>query len=135
VARLAAALELLAWSGSGAPGLPGHIGRDQVEAAAALWTGYFRPHARAVFDCAAPADSERRVRRVARWLKDSGTTVVSREDIRRKALGQAVNASDADQVLYRLHFLGFIRPSRLDDREGPGRPAKRWQVNPALAEA
>ena len=54
VARLAGALELLAWSGTDAPGLPGHIGREQVEAAAALWTGYFRPHARAVFDRAAP---------------------------------------------------------------------------------
>ena len=56
VARLAGALELLAWSGSGAPGLPGHIGREQVEAAATLWTGYFRPHARAVFDRAVPTD-------------------------------------------------------------------------------
>ena len=54
VARLAGALELLSWSGSGAPGLPGHIGHDQVEAAATLWAGYFRPHARAVFDCAVP---------------------------------------------------------------------------------
>jgi Protein of unknown function (DUF3987) len=36
VARLAGALELLAWSGTDAPGLPGHIGREQVEAAAAL---------------------------------------------------------------------------------------------------
>ena len=136
VARLAGALELLAWSGTDAPGLPGHIGREQVEAAAALWTGYFRPHARAVFDRAAPIG-----------LRPSGTTrrragsrkaeraVVSREDIRRRALGQTVTASDTDQVLYRLHFLGFVRPDRCDDREGPGRPARRWLVNPALAEA
>jgi hypothetical protein len=135
VARLAGALELLAWSGSDAPGLPGHIGREQVEAAAALWTGYFRPHARAVFDRAAPSDFDRRVRRVARWLKEGGATVVSREDIRRRALGQTVNASDTNHVLSRLHFLGFVRPDLCDDREGPGRPANRWQVNPALAEA
>jgi Protein of unknown function (DUF3987) len=131
VARLAAALELLAWSASGAPGLPGHIGRDQVEAAAALWTGYFRPHARVVFDCAAPTDFERRVRRVARWLRDGRAGTVSREDIRRRALGQTVNASDADLVLQRLDFLGFVRPDRSEDRAF-GRPAKRWQVNPAL---
>ena len=134
VARLAGALELLAWSGSDAPGLPGHMGREQVEAAAALWTGYFRLHARAVFDRAAPSDFERRVRRVARWLKEGGATVVSREDIRRRALGQTVNASETNQVLHRLHFLGFVRPDRCDDREGPGRPARRWQVNPALEE-
>jgi hypothetical protein len=135
VARLAGALELLAWSGSDAPGLPGHIGREQVEAAAALWTGYFRPHARAVFDRAMPTISEDRVRRVARWLKDSGATVVSREDIRCRALGRTVNAEAAQQVLYRLDFLGFVRPDRADDQAGPGRPARRWQVNPALVDA
>ena len=134
VARLAGALELLAWSGTDAPGLPGHIGRDQVEAAAALWTGYFRPHARVVFDRAAPTDFERRMRRVARWLRDGRAGTVSREDIRRRALGQTVNASDADQVLQRLGFLGFVRPDRSEDRAF-GRPAKRWQVNPALGEA
>ncbi|MGZ5912972.1 MAG: DUF3987 domain-containing protein [Reyranella sp.] len=135
VARLAGALELLAWSASDAPGLPGHIGREQVEAAAALWTGYFRPHARAVLDHAMPTTSEDRVRRVARWLKDSGATVVSREDIRCRALGRTINAEGAQQVLYRLDVLGFVRPDRADDQAGPGRPARRWQVNPALADA
>ena len=132
VARLAGALELLAWSGTDAPGLPGHIGREQVEAAAALWTGYFRPHARAVFERAAPSDFDGQVRRVARWLREGGATVVSRTDVRRKALGQAVNAEDTNMVLCRLHFLGFVRPDRCHDHEGPGRPASRWLVNPAL---
>jgi hypothetical protein len=131
VARLAGALELLAWSGSGVPGLPGLIGGDRVEAAAALWTSYFQPHARAVFDRAVPSDHERRVRRVARWLKDEGAAVVSREDIRRRALSQTVDASDTDHVLQRLHYLGFVRPDRCEDRQ-VGRPAQRWQVNPAL---
>jgi hypothetical protein len=58
---------------------------------------------------------------------------VSREDIRRRALGQTVNANDTDQVLYRLHFL--LRPSRSLRGQRPGRPAKRWQVNPALEAA
>jgi Protein of unknown function (DUF3987) len=135
VARLAGALELLAWSGSGAPGLPGHIGRDQVEAAANLWTGYFRPHARALFDRVAPTDFSRRVRRVARWLKDSRATVVSREDVRCHALARTVNADEAQQVLYRLHILGFVRPDLANDSGGRGRPASRWQINPALANA
>jgi Protein of unknown function (DUF3987) len=135
VARLAGALELLAWSGSGAPGLPGHIGRDQVEAAANLWTGYFRPHARALFDRVAPTDFSRRVRRVARWLKDSRATVVSREDVRCHALSRTVDADEAQQVLYRLDFLGFVRPDLADDGGGRGRPARRWRINPALANA
>jgi Protein of unknown function (DUF3987) len=135
VARLAGALELLAWSGSGAPGLPGHIGRDQVEAAANLWTGYFRPHARALFDRVAPTDYSGRVRRVARWLKDSRATVVSREDVRCHALSRTVNADEAQQILYRLDFLGFVRPDLADDGGGRGRPARRWQINPALGGA
>jgi hypothetical protein len=135
VARLAGALELLAWSGSDAPGLPGHIGREQVEAAAALWTNYFRLHACAVFGRVMPTTSEDRVRRVARWLKGSGATVISREDIRCRSLGRTINAEGAQQVLYRLDVLGFVRPDRADDQAGPGRPARRWQVNPALADA
>jgi len=135
VARLAGALELLAWSGSGAPGLPGHIGRDQVEAAAALWMDYFRPHARVLFDRMAPTDFDLRVRRVARWLKESGTSLISREDIRRKALGQTVNAGETEMVLGRLDYLGYVRPDRADHSAGGGRPARRWLVNPALAEA
>jgi hypothetical protein len=134
VARLAGALELLAWSGSGAPGLPGQIGRDQVEAAGALWTTYCMPHARAVFDRAAPSDFARRVRRVARWLKDTGKTEVSREEVRRGPLNQSVTAHDTDQVFYRLHFLGFVRPTRCEPRKGAGRPTNRWQVNPALGQ-
>jgi hypothetical protein len=42
-----------------------------------------------------------------------------------------VDASDTDHVLQRLHYLGFVRPDRCEDRQ-VGRPAQRWQVNPAL---
>jgi hypothetical protein len=132
IARLAGALELLAWSSSGGAGLPGHIGREQVEAASRLWADYFRAHARAVFDRAVPSDFQRQVRRVARWLTECGADVVSREDIRRKALGQTVNANETDNVLYRLDFLGFVCSDRARDRAGPGRPANRWRINPAL---
>jgi hypothetical protein len=88
-----------------------------------------------VFDWASPTDFERRVRRVARWLKDHHGAVVSREDIRRKALARTVNADGAQQVLYRLNFLGFVRLDRGHESGGPGRPACRWQVNPTLADA
>jgi len=65
VARLAGALELLGWSGLASAGRPGAIGRDHVETAAALWTSYFRPHARAVFEQAAPSNFTAQVRRAA----------------------------------------------------------------------
>ena len=47
--RLAGVLELLATI-DGKTKRPGAIGAEQVEAAAALWRDYFRPHARSVFD-------------------------------------------------------------------------------------
>ena len=60
---------------------------------------------------------------------------VSREEIRRRALGQSRdgrrNASTCSQ---RLHYLGYVQPD-LAYRDKPGRPSTRWLVNPALAEA
>jgi hypothetical protein len=131
VARLAAMLELLAWSGLAAVGPPGHLGRDQVEAAIRLWRDYFRPHARAVFDAAQPSNQDGRTRRVARWLKEGARTEVSREEVRREALGRTVNANQAEQVLHRLTEFGVVRA--LPAAPNGGRPARRWQVNPALA--
>jgi hypothetical protein len=95
VARLAAALELLAWSGDTASRPPGPIGCAQVEAAVALWTGYFRAHAGVMFRRGGPTDLERQARRVVRWLKAGGRTEVSREDVRRTALAQSVSATGA----------------------------------------
>jgi hypothetical protein len=133
VARLAAALELLAWSGTAASRPPGPIGRAQLEAAIALWTDYFRPHASVVFNRGGPTDLERRARRVIRWLKAGGRTEVSRENVRRDALAQSVSAAGADTVLFRLTAAGFVRPITHDVSPRGGRPAERWQVNPALA--
>ena len=40
---------------------------------------------------------------------------------------------DVDEsVLQRLHYLGYVQPD-IATRDKPGRPANRWQVNPALA--
>jgi hypothetical protein len=61
--------------------------------------------------------------------------LISRENIRRKALGQTVNAGETEMVLGRLDYLGYVRPDRADHSAGGGRPARRWLVNPALAEA
>jgi hypothetical protein len=136
VVRLAAALALLAWSGAASiDGPPGHIGRQQVDDAAALWAGYFKPHARAVFNQAAPAsDGERRARRVVRWLADSGRAEVSRKEIRCQALGDTVNAVEADRVIDRLSKAGILRLHVALSSSQGGRPTRRWVVNPALRE-
>ena len=136
VVRLAAALALLAWSGAASiDGPPGHIGRQQVDDAVALWAGYFKPHARAVFNQAAPAsDGERRARRVVRWLADSGRAEVSRKEIRCQALGDTVNAVEADRVIDRLSKAGILRLHVAPSSSQGGRPMRRWVVNPALRE-
>jgi hypothetical protein len=53
--------------------------------------------------------------------------------VRRQALSQRVNAAGADAVILALEQAGVLRG--VEDEEeypGRGRPARRWQVNPAL---
>jgi hypothetical protein len=135
VPRLAGVLHLLNWSAAQAsdPSIAlGDIDQGAIERAIALWRGYFRPHAKAFFGRVAPADLDARARRVVHWLKASGRSEVSREDVRRTALGQTVNASEADQVLSRLTKASVLRPLARETRPQGGRPALRWEVNPAL---
>ena len=117
VARLAGALELLAWSGTDAPGLPGHIGREQVEAAAALWTGYFRPHARAVFDRAAPSDfdaSGKAGGALAQGRRRDGGVARGRQAQGARPGGECRATPTWCSTV--SHFLGFVRPDRCDDQ-------------------
>ena len=111
IVRLAGMLELLGFTG-GPRSRPGAIGAEQVEAAAALWRSYFWAHARAVFDSVELSDHKRRVRRVARWLRDTRLTTVSRQEISRRALGQAATADETEHVLQRL-FTIWLRPPDL----------------------
>lgn len=138
VPRLAGVLHLLDWSANQAsdPSIAvGDIDQGAVERAIALWRGYYRAHAKAFFDRVAPADLEARARRVVHWLKASGHGEVSREDIRRTALGQTVKASEADRVLARLTAAAVLRPMATAQPSQRGRPALRWEVNPALRTA
>jgi hypothetical protein len=131
IVRLAGVIELLG-SIDGKVVKPGAIGAEQVEAAAALWRDYYRPHAKAVFDSTELSDYSKRVRRVARWLLEKRPAEVSREEVRRRALGQAATAEETESVLQRLHYLGYVQPNHAH-RDKPGRPANLWLVNPALA--
>jgi hypothetical protein len=143
VARLAAVLALLDWTANrpaNAPP-PGVITAQHLHAAWDLWERYYRPHAQAVFDRAGPADRARQgqhqarqhARRVIGWIRARGAAEISREEVRREALSQRVNAAGADEVILALEQAGVLR--EVDDEEeypGRGRPARRWQVNPAL---
>lgn len=132
VARLAANLALLAWSAgcSSVAPPPVAISGDAMLGAVALW-GYFRQHARAVFGCGPVSPVDHRVRQVVEWLRLARLPRISREDVRREALAQALDARQTLHVLERLQAAGCVRrvvPPRL----GPGRPPLHWDVNPCL---
>ena len=131
--RLAGVLELLDWSAAGSASPPGHIGRERIEEAVALWEGYFRPHATSLFTRTMPTTTEVQARRVARWLRSNDMTRVTREQVRRDGLSRTVNASDTDQVLYRLRSANIVRQMPDGWRATGGRPTNIWEVNPALA--
>jgi hypothetical protein len=135
VACLAGTLALLRWSAGNAVEPPRRVGLESMESAVSLWSDYYRPHGRALLQRVLPTDLESRARRVVRWLCSDGRTSLSREDVRRTALGQTVDAREADRVLARLVEAGVLR--RLAAGSGPrgGRPALRFQVNPLLAAA
>ena len=131
VARLAGALALLAWSDGEDPTPPRDIGKRAVLMAGALWSEYFRGHARCVFNQAGRSDRDRHARRVVRWLRTTKTEEVSRNTLRRDALAHAFDAEGTDRVIARLEAGGILRAVPIDTRS-PGRPLRRWAVNPAV---
>jgi hypothetical protein len=132
VVRLAAALALLGWAVNASPAVtpPHTIIGDTLSVACCLWE-YFRAHARAVLARAFPSDGERLMHQVLGWIRARGAAQISREDVRRDALGQALNAHQSLQVIQSLERAGFLRKAEVD-YAGNGRPALRWDVNPAL---
>jgi hypothetical protein len=132
VVRLALALTLLDQAVDASPATPPppFIIGDRLFAACRLWD-YFRAHARAVLGRAFPSDGEQPMRQVLAWIRARGAAQVSREDVRRDALGQAPNAHQALQVIQSLERAGFLRKADYKP-DGAGRPPLRWDVNPSL---
>ncbi len=128
VLRVAGVLTFLAWSAeaAGAPE-PACVSRGAVGAATGLWQDYLWPHARVVFGSAGTLH-QRRIERVMEWLAARRLAEVSREQIRREALSQDVDAKGADAIIVALVQEGVLQP--IDQpRTGPGRPPLRWRVN------
>jgi hypothetical protein len=131
LARLAAALHLLAWSEGPATAVPGPMAASTVKAAIVLWNDYFRPHARAVFNCTGTTELERHTRRVLRWLTAARRDEVSGREVRCAALGRTANAAETTEVLERLEAAGIVRRVHTSASRA-GRPHERWEVNPAV---
>jgi len=129
VLRLAGVLALL--EASEDDGRPPVISADIFSQAAGLWRGYFWPHARVALNVVGGPPRRRMERRVLVWLRARGLLNVSREGVRRDALGQDLNAAETSALMGRLVRAGWVREAT-STREGPGRPATAWDVNPVL---
>jgi hypothetical protein len=146
VLRLSGTLAYLAWAMPGArpatkSGLealmetarraeePKTIEAAYVENAVSLWRTYCWPHARAALRQMGITDRHRDARRVLRWLRAHRHTEVSREDVRRDALGQRLDAEGTQRLLDELVRAGWLHARTVPTRS---RPARRWDVNPRL---
>ena len=89
------------------------------------------PHAIAAFNRTGPTDLERHARRLRRWLKAGSRTEVSGEEVRCAGAGRTVSAGQTAWVLDRLEAAGVVRRVRSATLR-KGRPAERWEVNPAV---
>ena len=134
VLRLAGVLTFLDWSTrSAGTAEPAEVAASAIRAAVGLWQDYFWPHARWALGAAADSERQRHADKALRWITAQGLSEVSREQIRREALSQAVDADGADAIVALLVAQGWLQP--LDSTvTGRGRPRRRWQVcSPDLA--
>jgi len=106
---------------------PQTIAEQFVVAAVRLWLKFFWPHARAALRQIGLSERHANERRVLRWIKANGRDEVSREEVRRDALGQSLDADQTQQLLDGLVKAGWLREIAT---KTPGRTRRRWQVNP-----
>lgn len=132
VLRLSGTLCFLEWAWSGGAE-PQAIEARHVESAVLFWRGYLWPHGRAALRLVGLSDKHGYARTVLRWLHAGNKAEVSREEVRREALAQRLDAGETQALLDMLVRSGWLRefPVKVT---GPGRPARRWEVNPRLFE-
>jgi hypothetical protein len=130
VLRLAETLAFLQFSMLGGPE-PTHIEARHIESAILIWKEYFLPHSRAAIRRIGAVDGHADERRVLNWIKSTQKGEISVQDIRRDVLSHRLDADKTVGLLGRLARRGWVRelPTK---GAGPGRPARRWQVNPKL---
>ena len=79
------------------------------------------------------------LKRAANIAKGSGVpnknkvATVTRQEMRRDALAQAIDGQETDRVARRLEDAGVLRLN-VPEQQARGRPVKRWLVNPRLRE-
>jgi hypothetical protein len=114
---------------------PLNIADAYARAAIRLWKEYFWPHARAALRQVGLSERHTNARKVLIWLRaNPAITEVSVKDVRRVALAHTLDAEATEKLIASLVTAGWLRPKPIPPQEGPGRPARRWLVNPLLYE-
>jgi Protein of unknown function (DUF3987) len=134
VLRLAGTLAYLDWAmrTAGAAVIaqePNAIEACFMTAAVRLVRNYFWPHSRAALRQIGLSERHAKARAVLRWIRKNHKTEVSREDIRRDALGQSLDADQVQDLIEGLVKVGWLRQVTI---RTPGRSRHRWTVNPKL---
>ena len=131
VLRLAGTLSYLAWAMVGGAE-PERIEVEFVRAAVRLVRDYFWPHSRAALRQIGLSERHADARRVLRWIKANEKNEVSRQDVRRDALAQSLDADQTQHLLDGLVNAGWLRWLRNATTGKLGRARHRWQVNPRI---
>jgi hypothetical protein len=130
VLRLAATLAFLDFAMAGEPE-PIEIEARYMRSAISIWKEYFLPHSMAAIRRIGSSDEHADERYVLKWIRAVHKEQISAQDIRRDALTGRLDADKTEKLLSRLVRRGWL--SELPHKgAGPGRPARRWQVNPKL---
>jgi Protein of unknown function (DUF3987) len=132
VLRLANTLRLVEWALTTDATKPVAVDNVTMQAAIKLVRDYFWPHARACLRLIGLTEKHTVARRALLWIRAKGKTEVSREEIRRDALSQRLDATETTTLLTALSKSGWLREEVTTPGPQGGKPAHRWLVNPKL---
>jgi len=131
VLRLAGTLAHLPWAIDGGE-LPKAVNADVMAPAIELVRNYFWPHAQACLRQIGLTERHVNARRVLRWLRATRKTEISREEVRRDALSQRLDADGTTNLLAGLCRSGWLKESMTPSGPQGGKPIRRWSVNRKL---
>jgi hypothetical protein len=132
VLRLANTLTHVEWALATDPAKPVIVNKATMQATIRLVRDYFWPHARACLRLIGLTERHADARRVLVWIRAKGKGGVSREEIRRDALSQRLDANGTTALLKGLCKSGWLREESTEPGPQGGKPAHRWLVNPKL---
>jgi hypothetical protein len=130
VLRIAGTLCYMDWAMAASENEPANLHCKYIKAATRLTVDYLWPHTRACLRQIGLSQRHADARIVLQWLSNKGLEEVRREDVRRDALSQRLDAEQTNSLLLQLARAGWLR--RVTVGGGRGRPAQRWEVNPKL---